>query len=319
MAKYRPIDTRVWNDRKFLSLSQDGRMLWLFLLTSPSTLAIPGVLVAGEAAIAEQLHWDSKRLRERFGELFQRGLGIKVEGRLVWLCNATKYQPPANPNMIVGWAKCWDDVPECNLKHDIWQALKTACKSWNRTFEKQFAEPFRDGSSNGLGNGFTQDQEQDQEQKQEQDLRVRAQSATAALSLNPKLDLFKDLVDHHATEKRRERRPTKPSQYEPQELESAIRILAKLTAQNGIAYTGTKEHVRLIVAQLRNGITEMEMRAIIGYCAVRKGWKDDPEFVEYLRPETLFGPRNISKYLDPARQWFASLQDDKPAQEAANG
>ncbi len=180
MAKYRPIDTRIWNDRKFLSLSQDGRMLWLFLLTSPSTLAIPGVIVAGEASIAEQLGWDAKRLRERFRELFQRGLAIKVEGRLVWLCNATKYQPPANPNVVKGWSKCWDDVPECGLKHDVWQALKVACKSWDRTFAKQFAEPFRHGSANGSGNGYTQDQDQDQEQEQEQDLDSASTPSRAA-------------------------------------------------------------------------------------------------------------------------------------------
>lgn len=176
MAKYRPIDVRLWDDRKFLSLSDDGRMLWLFLLTSPYTSPIPGVIIAGQAAIAELLGWTTERLGERFGELFRAGLAIAIEGRIVWLKRGLKYQPPANPNVVKGWSKVWDDVPEGDLKHELWQALKVACKSYDRTFAKLFPEPFRDGSPNGLGNGSpnglgngsTQDQEQDQEQEREE-------------------------------------------------------------------------------------------------------------------------------------------------------
>lgn len=175
MARYRPVDTRLWNDRKFLSLSQDGRMLWLFLLTSPLTLAIPGVIVAGEAAIAEQLEWLPERFRERFLEIQKAGLSARREGSLIWLCNATRYQPPSNPNMIKSWAKCWDDVPEVDLKHEVWQSLKIVCKCWSRLFDKLFPEPPRNGYPNGSGNGsgngsrngYTQEQEQEQEQDQE--------------------------------------------------------------------------------------------------------------------------------------------------------
>ena len=176
MAKFRPVDLRLWNDRKFLALSQDGRMLWLFLLTAPCTLPIPGVVVAGDASLAEQLGWTVERLRERFRELFQVGLSVQREGRVVWLKNALRYQPPANPNMVKSWAKSWDDVPECDLKIEIWQALKIACKSWSKLFEKGFAEPSRNGSANGYGNGsangygnrYAQDQDQDQDQEGEE-------------------------------------------------------------------------------------------------------------------------------------------------------
>ena len=302
MAKYRPIDVRIWNDRKFLSLSQDSRMLWLFLLTSPSTLAIPGVIVAGEASIAEQLGWDVKRLRERFAELFQRGLSIKVEGRLVWLCNATKYQPPANPNMVIGWAKCWDDVPEGNLKHELWQSLKIACKSWSRTFDKQFPEPFRHGSENGIGNGFTQEQKQDQEQEQKQD---QGDSDT------PSAVGFQFGFSGSKPARTGKRKP-KPSDPSEAEAASVRVVLDKLTAQNGVRYSGTAEHTRLITNQLRAGVTEHDLRIVIGYCALELEWKGDPAMEKFLRPETLFGPKTIAKYLDPARTWFAKLPPDEP-------
>lgn len=113
------------------------------------------------------------------------------------------------------------------------------------------------------------------------------------------------------------RSKSKPK-YAPEELESVRVVLEKLSKQNGVRYTGTEEHKRLIVAQLRLGVTEMDLRAVVGYVAdeLHGGWKNKPEMVGYLRPETLFGPKSISKYLDPARTWFAKLQLDAPRERA---
>lgn len=87
-------------------------------------------------------------------------------------------------------------------------------------------------------------------------------------------------------------------------------MLEKLTAQNGVRYSGTDTHTKLIVRQLRRGVSEIDMRAVIGYCAVELAWRDG-DMAKYLRPETLFGPESISKYLDPARQWFSKLPQGK--------
>jgi hypothetical protein len=156
MANWRPVDVRVWNDRKFLAGGDDARLLWLFLLTCPS-LPIPGVVVGGDAALAELLGWTPERLRERFHELLRNGLQVRRESRIVWLPNALKYQPPANPNMVKCWAGKWDDVPEGELKPELWEAIRIACKRWSVLFGKLFLkplpeplpEPFGDGSANG--------------------------------------------------------------------------------------------------------------------------------------------------------------------------
>ena len=107
------------------------------------------------------------------------------------------------------------------------------------------------------------------------------------------------------------RRP-KPSDPSETEQASVRVVLDKLTAQNGVRYSGTAEHTRLIVAQLRAGVSEMDLRAVIGYCALELDWKADPDMAKYLRPETLFGPRTIARYLDPARTWFDKLPHDRP-------
>ena len=168
MSRYRPVDVRIWNDRKFLSLSTDARMLWVFLLTTPSSLPIPGVVVGGDGAIAEQLGLEPKLLGGLFDELFRKQLSIRREGRLIWLPNALKYQPPRNPNMLKGWSETWDDIPECGLKLEIWQALNTACKSWSKLFGQLFREPLPELFAKQEGKQLSQDQDQEQEQEQEQ-------------------------------------------------------------------------------------------------------------------------------------------------------
>lgn len=303
MSKYRPVDVRVWNDRKFLSLSSDARLLWLFLLTTPSALPIPGVVIGGEGAISEQLGWTVERYRERFQELLKSGLSIRCEGRTIWLENALRYQPPCNPNMVKAWAKAWDDVPESPIKLDIWKAIKIACKSWTRLFDKLFPEPFGACSANGLPNGFDNGSvngyTQDQDQKQDQDLEDSDPPTAVGAWFGPE------------SPKPKRKRTKKSTDWTPEEIASAKVVLEKLTAQNDVQYTGADAHLKLIIHQLRGGVSEMDMRAVIGYCAHELGWKTKPEMLKYLRPETLFGPQSISKYLDPARAWFASLPDDR--------
>ena len=82
-------------------------------------------------------------------------------------------------------------------------------------------------------------------------------------------------------------------------------MLGKLTARNGIAYTGAPDHVRLISNRLRDGLSEVDLRSIIAYCAVELEWADQPEMAKYLRPETLFGPKTYTRYLDAARKFMA--------------
>jgi hypothetical protein len=186
MATWRPVDNRVWSDRKFLSLSEDGRVLWLFLLTTTFARAIPGVIVAGEAAMAEELGWGVERFRKGFAELVEKRLSVSREGRLVWLRNALKYQRIAGPNSVKGMAKIWDNIPDVTLKHELWQALKIACKSWDRLFAKGFPEPILDP----FLNGSTQEQEQDQDQEQEQE-QEKEEATPSAVAVFSTLDSFK--------------------------------------------------------------------------------------------------------------------------------
>ncbi len=89
-------------------------------------------------------------------------------------------------------------------------------------------------------------------------------------------------------------------------------VLDKLGAESGVAYRGSDAHTRLIIGRLREGTSELELRAIVAYCGDQ--WRGKPEMQQYLRPETLFGPQTIARYLDPARTRYARLLADAEPQ-----
>lgn len=131
-------------------------------------------------------------------------------------------------------------------------------------------------------------------------------SAAPSAGGTPEFEAFKTLVDRKVEErvKARKPKPKKPFECTAIERHSALFVLAKVGSRNGVTYTGTDDHVRLIVNQIRNGITVDDMRKVLGYCAIALKWSEKPDMDAYLRPETMFGPKTISRYLDPARSWF---------------
>lgn len=123
-------------------------------------------------------------------------------------------------------------------------------------------------------------------------------------------------VGHPSISKSRRKRP-KPHEPTESERSDALEVLGKLGERNGVRYTGTDQHVRLIAKHLRDGVTKLELRAVVAYCAFTLEWSSDEKMRRYLTPETLFGPNTIAKYLDPARSTYApeiaNLAADAPA------
>jgi hypothetical protein len=170
MARYRKIDTRMWADGKFRELSSPGpsaKYLWVFLLTGPHTTNLPGLFRTGEMSLAEELGWSLEGFRKGFAELLAKGL-VRADwkARVVWIPNAIKYNPPDNPNVVKSWRDSWDEVPECPLKDEAYEALK----GFTEGLSEGFGKAFREGCAKGLAN-------QEQEQEQEQDKPSRQPAA----------------------------------------------------------------------------------------------------------------------------------------------
>ncbi|WP_057921132.1 hypothetical protein [Lysobacter capsici] len=156
MSRYRKIDPRIWNDKKFRDLSDSGKLLFFMLLTHPSMTAL-GAMRATLPGLAAEMGWTA----EAFREASSKGMAEHDERAcLVTLPNFLKYNPPESPNVVKAWAGSIDLLPECQLKTLVLQRAQGFAEGMTEGFRKAFREVFPKGMPN---------QEQEQEQKQEQE------------------------------------------------------------------------------------------------------------------------------------------------------
>lgn len=161
---YRRINPRVHGSEDFLALSStpSGRALWLFLLSCREMTRIPGVILAGPMALAESIEWEPADFERCLGEILGRGMAkMDRRARVLWLTHAHLQDEnrPENPNQILGWRTTWDLIPECDLKAEIWVALRDWMhggdfpESMLEAFDEACPEPRRNRSGNGSRNG----------------------------------------------------------------------------------------------------------------------------------------------------------------------
>lgn len=154
MAKYRKIDPRIWNDAKFRELSDNGKLVFLFVLTHPYLTSL-GCMRATLDGLAAELSWTPKAFREAFQEASTRGLLRADEAAcFVSAPKFLRYNIPESPNVVRGWINAWDLIPECDAKSLLYKELKAFVEGFGEPFAKAFGEAFAKAMPN---------QEQEQE------------------------------------------------------------------------------------------------------------------------------------------------------------
>lgn len=140
---YSLVQRRIWNDAGFRRLSKpapNARDLFLYLLTNPHATQIPGLVALGESAMAEDLEWPLAGLRKALAELETVGM-VKVDraARLLWLPNGMKHNAPKSPDNVLGWAKHWRMLPECDLLREAAAAMMLAFSARKGAFALNFS------------------------------------------------------------------------------------------------------------------------------------------------------------------------------------
>jgi len=162
--RYRKIEVRMWGDGKFRTLSPlppSGQGLWLHLLTGPQTGLIPGLFRVGRAAMAEELDWPLEAFDRAFEEVSRLGMAkADWRARVVWIPNAIKCNLPQSPNVVTSWASEWRVIPECVLKDEAYETIRSATYSVGEAFRKAFDKAFQKPSVKTMPI-----QEQEQERK----------------------------------------------------------------------------------------------------------------------------------------------------------
>jgi hypothetical protein len=167
VSKYRKVDVKIWNDAKFVSLSERGKLVFLFLMTHPN-LTIVGAMRATAPGLAAEIGIPLEGFREAFLEALSKGMAkVDKSAALIWLPNFLKYNKPESPNVVKAWPDAFDMLPECELKSQVFQHVKAFAEGMTEGFRKAFREVF----GKGLPEDFAKtspNQEQEQEQEQEQ-------------------------------------------------------------------------------------------------------------------------------------------------------
>ncbi len=85
--------------------------------------------------------------------------------------------------------------------------------------------------------------------------------------------------------------------------DNAIAVLTHLNLVSGSRYQKSRTSLENIRARLREGFTVNDLKLVIDL--KHEHWHDNDEQYQYMRPETLFGPKKFEGYLQSALRWNA--------------
>lgn len=192
MARYRKIDVRIWNDRKFRELDDNAKLAFLLLLTHPDTNQL-GFIRSRSVSLAFDLGWQSDAMSNAVQTLCQKGM-LMVDERagLMFLPNFLKYNPPNGVNGAKSWAGLLDLVPECDLRDQALIRLKHLIDRLPEGSREGIPKDIMDAIQDAIRNGNPQPS-RIQEQEQEQDINKnlsdeRFSSDSPALALDGESD-----------------------------------------------------------------------------------------------------------------------------------
>jgi hypothetical protein len=131
MREIAKVHSSFWTSPNINRLSEDGRMLAFYLLTCPHGNSL-GAYRLPEGYVAEDLKWDSDRVKRTFKELegtvsepLIKGLGLASEPFAlrcetvgwVWIFHHLKWNKPDNPNQFKSLVKLACKIPDnCGWK-----------------------------------------------------------------------------------------------------------------------------------------------------------------------------------------------------------
>ena len=197
---YRRLTVRMYGDQRFMRLSPllpSGQALWMYLLTGPHTGPIPGVFVAGRAALAEALGWDAQAFQKAFAEVLSEGLAeFDEKTRMCFIPNAIHHNTPPNPNVVKSWRAPWLQLPECDLRGRIFDHLQSALSEVSDAFGKAFEEtcgkPFENASPKASPKHMAKQEQEAGDRKQE-----KKTSAKRRPIASPAGSLFDEFWSHY--------------------------------------------------------------------------------------------------------------------------
>lgn len=125
MRDHGRVSCKVWASEDFQALSEDGRLLWLYELTSPySNMA--GVYRLTNGILLDDLGWGIERVSKGLGELDQCGFSTRCP-RTFWLIihKYLEWNPIKGPKQHEGLVKVVKTLPRgAAISEACWKAIE---------------------------------------------------------------------------------------------------------------------------------------------------------------------------------------------------
>lgn len=169
MARYRKIDPRIWNDEKFRTMSDDGKLVFLFLLTHPHMTSL-GAMRGTFPGLAAELRWSSRRFISAAQESISQHIVDSNEAATwIGIPNFIRYNEPEGPNSVSkAWAVALDMLPECPEKRVLIERCRAYLAAQSDSFKHAMGHAIWDAFGDAKSKPcHIQEQEQKQEQEQE--------------------------------------------------------------------------------------------------------------------------------------------------------
>lgn len=164
MRDYGTVHTSFWTSSTTRSLSDDARILALYLLSGPHTTSI-GCFRLPDGYVSEDLGWSPERVSEGFAELFNNSFATRDErSKWVLIHKFLRWNEIENPNQGKAAGKLFDQVPAGALKDQLCQSISEFSPKFPTEILNRYetlGEPLHKPSKEPFRN---QEQEQEQEQ-----------------------------------------------------------------------------------------------------------------------------------------------------------
>jgi uncharacterized phage protein (TIGR02220 family) len=281
VREYGKLHSSFWTSPTIRAVSEDGRTLAAYLLSSPHSNML-GCFRIPDGYVCEDLGWDSERVTKGFAELFNNGFATRSEGsKWVVIHKFLKWNQPENPNVVKAAEKLFDQIP-------VGSGVKPLLVAGIREFEPRFNPSKLKGFetvSEGLPKGIPPEPEPEPQPEPEPE-------KEESLSGEP------DDADDESDEGEVEVQAEKPVR----------EILDYLNLRTGAAFRMVDSNTRLIQARLDSGATAEQIKAVIDVKV--KEWAKDRKWSKYLRPKTLFNATNFEQYLGELPKKQSRSNDD---------
>lgn len=124
MRAYGKIETGIWNSRKVRGLSDQGKLLFTYIVACPHGNSL-GCFVLHAGYITADLEWDSKRVSKHLSELVSAGL-IEMDSRtsLIRIIGWWGHNTIENPKVAIAAANTLALLPRCAVFYAAIQEIR---------------------------------------------------------------------------------------------------------------------------------------------------------------------------------------------------